>query len=154
MADIRIEDATREAALHVAANLRDEDRREVEAYGYGITPEEAISMSLDLADRAWIGSADGVPGVVFGIHRPSFLEPIGEPWLLGTPLLVKHAPRFLPESRRWVRAMLREFDVLRNVVHEENQFSRRWLAWLGAEFSEPFPYGGAKEPFRLFEIRG
>ena len=64
-------DATEEAALHIAINLREEDRTEV-WLSHGATPTEAVMWSWSESDLCrCIASDAGEPLALTGLDRKS-----------------------------------------------------------------------------------
>ena len=76
----------------------------------------------------------------------------GIPWLLGSESVTRYGRPFLRRNRAYLREMLREFPVLRNVVDARNAVSIRWLGWLGFTLGTPQPMGVRGLPFIPFEM--
>lgn len=139
-------------AEYVAERLREADRVEV----YEATrrsPEDALTSSIKRSDRTATIRFDGSPMAIFGVGKPTILSDVGVPWMLGTDELPKHARELLPHGPRVVQNMMRGHEVLRNMVHDENRASIRWLKSMGFRMSEPAKVGWRGGMFRMFEIR-
>ena len=117
---------------HLAANMREADRREVMA-SHGLGPIEALRGSFERSATAWTLMIENVPVAMGGVcPAGGMLSLTGRPWLLATPAM-ERAPRTLLArwSRLYVGTMLRLFPRLENHVHAGNRLSIRWLQWCG-----------------------
>jgi hypothetical protein len=139
------------AADALALVLRKADRDEVEALT-GRDPREALVASVERSASAWAGVADGELVCLFGVVPVSLVGVTGIPWLLGSEFVMRYGRPFLRRNRAWLREMLREFPVLRNVVDARNTVSIRWLGWLGFTLGAPQPMGVRGLPFIPFEM--
>ncbi|WP_369933921.1 hypothetical protein [Xanthomonas tesorieronis] len=137
--------------LSVAARMRDADVLEVAA-ACGDTPHQALLRSCDDADAVFCIVLDGHPEGIFGVSYPGGLG--ATVWLLGTDALSTIPRLMLTEGQRIVDGWCDEFSVLHNFVDDSNEPSKRWLAALGFNFSEPLPYGPSQVPFRYFYRAG
>ena len=146
---VEIRPATVADAL--ALVLRQADREEVEALT-GRDPREALVASVERSASAWAGLANGELVCLFGVVPMTLVGVTGIPWLLGSESVTRYGRPFLRRNRIWLREMLREFPVLRNVVDARNAVSIRWLAWLGFTFGTPQPMGVRGLPFIPFEM--
>lgn len=152
MSRVRIVPVLDEHVDHVADFMRDADVQEIWAASHSL-PHIALKASVRRSDRAWCGLVDDEPTAIFGVGHAVLLTGVGVPWLLGTERMGGCAPAVLRTSRKAVAELSGRYPVLRNVIDDRNHISKRWLAWLGFQFSAPFPYGAEKLPFRLFEKR-
>lgn len=138
MLDYSVHPAASEHILHLAANMRTADRREVWA-AHRQTPFEALALSLDSSERAWTAFIDGQPALMWGVARERGLihRAQGIPWLLATDELERQAAReFIRQSRDYVRRMQAGFRRLENYVHAANKVSIRWLKWCGFRLAD------------------
>lgn len=144
----------RPATLADAAvlDLRAADRAEVEALS-GREPQEVLAESVERSAMAWAGCADGKLVCLFGVVPVSLAGVTGVPWLLGSDDVCAYSRAFLRCNKAYVRDMLHEFPVLRNVVDARNEVSINWLKWLGFELDAAEPMGVAGLPFHRFEMR-
>lgn len=146
---VEIRPATVEDAL--ALVLRQADREEVEALT-GRDAREALVESVVRSAAAWAGLANGELVCLFGVVPMSLVGVTGIPWLLGSDAVTRYGRPFLRRNRAYLREMLREFPVLRNVVDARNTVSIRWLEWLGFTLGTPQPMGVCGLPFIPFEM--
>ncbi len=146
---VEIRPATLRDALTLV--LRRADREEVEALS-GRNPREVLVESVERSSSAWAGLADGELVCLFGVVPLTLSGVTGIPWLLGSPAVCDYSRQFLRRNKAFVRAMLQEYPVLKNVVDARNTVSIRWLRWLGFTMGEPTPMGTAGLPFIPFEM--
>lgn len=131
--------------------LRKADREEVEALT-GRDPQDVLVESVHTSAKAWSGLADGRLVCMFGVAPQSLIGAVGIPWLLGSPEVCTFSRQFLRRNKAYVREMLRDFPILRNVVDQRNAVSIRWLGWLGFRFGIPQPMGPQNLPFIPFQM--
>ena len=136
---------------HLAANLREADRREIWASSLA-DPETALRYSFEKSDRVWTGLIENRPAVMFGIGRGQILTGQVSAWLLGTREIEKIPRLFLEESRVWVAEMLEVYGSMSNYVDARNRRTLSWLRRLGARFGKPVPFGALGKPFVPFVI--
>lgn len=137
-------------ARSIARRMREADRVEVRLAS-GKTPFEALAFSLRKSDVAFVALKDGRPEVMFGVGAINVIAGIGAIWLLGTDEIDRNVVRFLRSSVEWRNRLLSRYPILRNFVHDENVVTKRWLEWLGAEFTGSHLFNGY--PFTMFEMR-
>lgn len=126
---------------HVAANLRDGDRLELERF-FDASPEEVLAESVQKAHLCWTAAApDGEPVAIWGVNGHPAVAGYGIPWLLGTPRIRESVVDFLSLSRRYFAIMSEPFDFLLNYVDADYDEALRWLMWLGFT-----PSGVSKSP--------
>jgi hypothetical protein len=147
--EVTIRPATENDALTLV--LRAADRAEVEALT-GRNPREVLVESVRASSKAWAGLADGKLVCLFGVAPLTLTGITGLPWLLGSDDVCTYSRQFLRRNRAYVREMLADFPVLRNVVDARNAVSIRWLKWLGFRFGEPMPMGVQNLPFIPFQM--
>lgn len=138
-----------DAAL-LAANLREADRAELAASGFdeALYPiEKSVAHSL----LCWTTTVDGEVACIVGATWSG--EGMGAPWMLGTPLVERHARVLMRKTPHYIGLMLLAFSHLHNYVHAENKTSVRWLRRLGFTLAEPQPYGPRGALFHPFEMR-
>ena len=127
----RIETAAWEHVAPIAANMREEDRREVWASDRH-TPLESLTLSFNRAELAWSCFVDDAPAFMWGVCVPGgMMSFTGVPWLLGTNAIHEVAIEFLKQSVPFVDLMQSRFPRLANCVHAQNRLSIRWLKWCG-----------------------
>lgn len=135
------------------ANLRESDRLECEAYGdeEGIAP--GIRRSVERSTHCWTVWINGELAAILGVAPLNLLTGLGSPWMLGTPVLDRHARVLVQQTPRYIETMREAFPHLVNFVHAKNTTSVRWLRRLGFTLYPPQPYGRLGEPFHPFEMR-
>lgn len=141
--------ALAEHIAHIAANVRADDREELNLLGWGAA--QALRLSLRSALAAWTGMVDGVPVCMFGVSQGELGE--GRPWMIGTGDLDRFAVIFLRRCRVQVERMLDLRPVLVNYVSAENARAIQWLSWLNFTIGDPVPWGRSRQPFHRFELR-
>lgn len=147
---ITLEPATEADALELAPLLREADRAEVLALGRD--PVEALSVSVGRSAEAWTARDDGGAIICMGGVVPaSLIGPTASPWLLGSPLVERHARTFLRETRRLVDRWSQEWPSLRNMVDARYERAHRWLRRIGFTVSEPRPLPPTGAMFCLAE---
>jgi hypothetical protein len=140
-----------EHIAHIAANIRETDRRELYDYMM-LTPQEALERSFASSKLAWTGLIDGVPVAMFGVVPASFLSETGRPWLISTTEIEKHQLTFLRRCKPVVKTMTLCYSRLENFVAEYNTNAIAWLYWLGFKFGKPEPMGAMRVPFIKFTM--
>ena len=136
----------------IAERMRAADVEEVDAAS-GITPCEALEFSFGRSSLAVTALFGGRPEAMFGVGDVNVLAGIGAPWLLATDRAVEQQRLFLCRSRVWCGKLTARYALLRNMVHDRNEPSKRWIRWLGFTLGEPRPLGRSGEMFRVFEMR-
>ena len=140
-------EATEEAAIHVALNLREEDKIEV-WLSHGSWPIEAVMWSWSESSLCrCIASEDDQPLALTGLVGNRI-------WLLGTERLTATRERRLQlckEGREWVETCLKRAGMaIGNDVYAKNLRSIRWLKHLGFQVATPRPMGPSAELFSEF----
>lgn len=146
---IRVEPAT---FAHVERlELRDGDRREVEALG--LSPREALTLSV--ARSVWADAylADGEVAALMGLAVQPLVGGTAMPWLLTGRAVDRHAKDFLRLTHARTREMVAAHGTLVAQVHADYVQAVRWLAWLGFEIAPPRPLGPRGAPFRQATLR-
>jgi len=136
----------------LAANLRQQDRDELDAGGH-TDHERAIRESVKASDWTNTILIDGRVAAIFGVARfGTMLDPRGIPWALGTDLVPQNRRALARLARVYIRAMLRDYPHLVNAVHARNTVAVRWLKRSGFVFgpAHTLPNG---ETFHTFEMR-
>jgi hypothetical protein len=136
----------------VAEYMRQDDIAEVSASS-GLSPLEALTLSVKYSTLAWSIHINDEPVGMFGVSATSSLADDGSPWLLGTDRILEIYRPFLKQSRAYVQQMLDRHSFLVNYVDERNLVSVRWLKWCGFKLDDPAPYGVTGAPFHRFELR-
>jgi len=143
--------ATLDHCLEMFPHMRQADIDELDAIG--VQPKPALMNSLRCSMLAWTGLADGEIVCIFGVSSSNLLAGVGQPWLMGTDLIVKHSREFIRRSRPCVRKMLEIYSHLENYVDVRNEKAIAWLKYIGFSFDDPQPFGFKGLPFMRFEMR-
>ncbi len=144
--------ATEDDVRHIAPRLREADKKELMA-SCGEDPEKHLLDSLKLPSMGtWVGVKNDKPEIIFGVVQSACRE-IGFPWMVCTDELKKSPREFIIKCKRWVEGFSKNYPLLLNFVHAENELHIRWLKWCGFEFIELHEeYGVGKEPFWEFRM--
>jgi hypothetical protein len=140
-------------APFLAANLRAEDKAEVEA-ATGWSVEAVLRRSIAASSHVTIAEYEGEPVAVFGLVPISLASGTAAPWLLGTDALGALRCSLTRLARLYVSEALRLYPVLVNHVDARNAASVKLLRWLGFSIEEAQPFGARGLPFHRFELRG
>ena len=110
--------------------LRPADLLEIKAGG--TTPREGLSDGLLSCSKAFTVWLDEKPIAIFGVS-PVASEglSVGALWLMGTPEIEEIKFQFLRDSRKWLKELSENYDLLTNFVHANNELHIKWLRWLG-----------------------
>lgn len=142
--------ATAEHIPFIAEHIRLDDEEELWA-SVGMSPSDALGMSLAESALSWTGTIDGVPVCMFGVAE--FSEGKGRPWMIGTDHLNRYPFIFLSHCRGCLDQMLEHYPYLENYADQRNTRALAWLRWLGFTFDDPEPMGPFGLPFIRFEMR-
>lgn len=143
---------TPEDLAHLAANLRDQDRAELEAAGWD-DYRTALEESVRFSKWTQVAVVDGEVACVFGCAEyGSMLAPDGVPWFLGTELVTRHRRVLQRWAPRYIGAMLQDYPRLFNAVHADNTVAVRWLRRLGFTLHPATPAPPTGAPFHVFEM--
>ncbi len=98
------------------------------------TLREAVNRSIEVR----YGLLDGEVACMWGLIPPSLLSTTAYLWLLTTDIIAEHKFLFIRHSQRWMEDALKTYPIIIGDVLVSNAPARKWLDWLGAEFSAPF----------------
>ncbi len=113
----------------IANRMRKIDQ--LECWAMGHSPKEALRTGLLGSTIAWTVKIDGRPEAMLGATPINFLEGRGRPWLLLTDVGGAHHKSLMRLGRIYTEALHRQYPILENWVHAENERTIRWLARLG-----------------------
>ena len=120
--------ATVADALYVAANIRPEDRREIE--GLGHTPL-ALVWCVENTDHAVaLINRDGEVCGLAGIgkdDRPG----VGQVWMICTPAIEKNPVTFVRQARKWIAEVGKDYRMLWNQMDTRNTMHHKLVQLLG-----------------------
>lgn len=121
-------------AEELAAGMRAADRAEAALWA-GLSPREAASRSVALADAAFSARLGGGLLCVFGASLLSLVEREALVWMLCTGLPERRPRAFLSACRdgfRLLAAAVPEARTFTNHAWSGNAAALRWLSWCGA----------------------
>ena len=134
----------------LAANLRQQDRDELDAAGHR-DHRAVIADGVARSDWCLTALIDGRVACIFGVaSMATLLDPRGIPWMLGTDLVPVHRRAFVRLAPHYIRRMLQDYPHLVNVVHARNTLAVRWLQRAGFALRPAHLHNG--EPFHVFEM--
>jgi hypothetical protein len=134
-----------------AIELRDGDRREIEAFG--LSPREGILRSLARSIWADAYLIDNEVAALVGLAVQPLVGGTATPWLLTGRPVDRHRKTFLRLTRARTRQMLAEHGTLVAEVHADYREAVRWLAWLGFTLAQPRPLGPLGASFHQATMR-
>ncbi len=149
MANIEIVNYEPDHGAYIAQNMRLSDRREI-YYLSLLSPAAAIRSCMAFSDMAYTAMADGVPFLMWGVTRRTFVSDVGNPWLLGTDEANNHQYRFGRQTLTYFAEMSSRFERMENYALAENKRALRWIKWAGFDIYETLPYGAFGAPFVRF----
>lgn len=148
---IQIVETTAEHIRELGRNLRPEDRKEVESYGFPTNKalwrsfKNSIMRRTALVDGE-VAACWGVGGVPMGGE--------GAPWLITSAVVEKVSPlRFTRIYQNEVLKMLQVFPILVNYCDAGYAKAMRLLDIIGFRIGEPEPLGPNNALFCKFEMR-
>lgn len=149
-----IANATWQDALHVALNMREEDRAEVMATSWSEDPfdfavECIRSPGIKLAVRDENGVAVCIGGVA--LNQPG----IGQAWLVGTPDIGRLGIEVAHAARKIFKTMMDEGGIHRIQAHSAafHSWAHQWLSLVGLKEESRLPkYGKNGEEFIVFSV--
>lgn len=126
--------ATPEDVMHVAWNLRDADRRELEANGWR-NPLKCLEMGWQLSDPCYVMVGRyGLPFGLFGAIPDPDHATEASVWMMATDGLTHEALAFARHSRKIVAGWGDKYTLMHNAVDARNTVHVKWLKWLGFTF--------------------
>ena len=142
--------------IHVgplAANMREADRIECEAFGR--SPKQALRLSLRTAfDGHALTALDPDTGMVLammGVSALDLLGGTGTPWFLGREEVFEYARDLVDRGPKIIAWWHETFPLMANVVAVDNYKAIRLLRRWGATVDGPIDHigGVAFKPFRF-----
>lgn len=135
-----------------ANNLRDDDINELKAIGYTNLKEVYLESLEGSEISIVVKSMQNEMLCIFGLSMIKTMYGRGI-WCLCSKKIIEYKKEFLVNSYLVIEEWLNKYEKLYNYVDCRNEKTIRWLKWLGAKFSEPFPFGKENTPFILFTIQ-
>lgn len=134
--------------LPISENLRASDLEEIRIAA-GLPPHDCLMYGYKESDECNTIVLDGVPSAMFGITR---VEWGGVPWLLSTSDFRCVRYSFLKRSKKWLDEAAPKYNLLKNVVHDENVVAIRWLKFLGFEITNEIPIEKDDKVYNFWEF--
>jgi hypothetical protein len=122
-----------------AIELRDGDRREIEALGLSLREGLAQSLARSVSADAYL--VDGEIAALTGLALQPLVGGVAMPWLVTGRPVDRHRKAFLRLTRARTRRLLAEHRTLVAEVHADYPEAVRWLAWLGFTLAPARPIG-------------
>jgi hypothetical protein len=143
-----------EDAELLAPRLRQADLQEIEA-ARGEDPFTILCYGIEISNPCFtVVDSSLQPVAIFGIVPDSKNSRVGLIWLLASDDLLAYSIFFLRNSRRWIKRLLEDYDLLWNYVDARNELHIRWIEWCGFTLIRKLDnYGVGQLPFYEFEIK-
>jgi hypothetical protein len=122
------------AIRHVADNLREHDKRELDASQPGKPHRQIVDEALEGSVMRFAISPFPKPGDYVGLWgvQPLASHPeVGSIWMVGTAGLESISLSFLRACRPAITQAHERFRVLACAAHRDNTLHLNWLRWLG-----------------------
>lgn len=152
MADIAFRDPHATDVVQLALHMRRADVEELTAAGF--TDLHAV-VADGVKRSVWCKAAviDGEVACIFGVAPiDGLLGERGAPWLLATPVMLRHRAALMRLAPGYIAAMLKTYPQLLNVVHAKNTKAVAWLKRMGFVLADAETYGPHGEPFHFFRM--
>ena len=120
--------ATVADALEVAANIRLEDRREIE--GLGHSPLALVWCVETSAHATAFYNREGELAGIAGIG-PDDQPGVGQVWMICTPAVEKNPVTFVRQSRQWIETAGKDYSMLWNLMDSRNKLHHKLVKMLG-----------------------
>lgn len=139
--------------LHIARNLRQHDRMELQAvHGPDLDFGDCLRVCVLASEECHVLTAPGgEPVALFGLAPVSLLGGMACPWLLGTDAFTDYPRDIVVLGKRMVQRWGRRYDQLVNYVDARNVRSLAWLQHIGFRVFAPEPWGVEGLPFHRCE---
>lgn len=130
--NVSFRSAERHDALTIVPFLRDRDRINLIRQG---NPAEVIQAAMSESISNYVGLAEGVPAVLWGLRAAQLLDNSAYIWMLGTSIIDDYPIHFLRFSRAAIKMMCERYRVLYGEIETDYKASQRWLQWCGAKIT-------------------
>ena len=142
-------------AEHLADNLRQADRDEVEASTGSTDMLACIHASVGGSLYCWSAvDQDGRLVAMLGVVAADLLNGLGVPWMLGTALVDQQQRALVRLSRAYIPRMRQALPKLVNYVDARNERAIRFLRHAGFYVARSEPHGPMGLLFHPFIMRG
>jgi hypothetical protein len=130
--NVSFRNAERRDALTIVPFLRERDRLNLLRQG---NPAEVIQEAMSESISNYVGLAEEVPAVLWGLRAAQLLDNSAYIWMLGTSIIDDYPIHFLRFSRAAIKMMRQRYRVLYGEIETDYKASQRWLQWCGAEIT-------------------
>lgn len=113
----------------------------------GLTPKQALDLSIQLSDEVFSYYHDGVLLARGGWAVDSFVLNSARMWLLTTCAADDHRFAFARDSKQMLKMLLTKFRSIRCDVYVGHKAAVRWLMWLGFRPERVRYHGPDAAPF-------
>lgn len=134
----------------LVSEMREIDRREVEALIGPGDPTTAIRQTLERSDMASSVWLDGELLGLGGLSTVSLLDDSWSPWFLATRLADRHPRVIIQLGKRYIPEIMAQYPKMTNHVSVKNTRAVRWLLASGFVIDPPEGFGLYREPFYRF----
>lgn len=117
--------------MEVAANLREDDRREM-VEGHGHDPMAVLSLAATIPNSIYFTVPNGKTAGMAGVDQSSI-------WMLCTPEVERYPHLFVREAKRYIES--RPDKLLWNIVDKRNKVHLKLLKFLGFTFLREITHG-------------
>ena len=123
-----IKPCTPQLALEVGLNLRDDDRREVEALSGLVAPVAVLASHYNSAEgcSVYFHDAHGKAAGVAGVSPDNII------WMLCTPVIESKPHTFVREAKRWLDSLPNPYVY--NHADMRNEIHIKLLKFMGFKF--------------------
>ena len=153
--DIQIREYLESDFQYLSTNLRDLDRKELEAL-FDEDAQKGLAYSIEEADELWVATYKQIPCMIFGVSdrtEEGEAESSGLIWAVGTDEVYKHKKALQEISQNVINHFFQSFDILFNYIWDENELHKAWLKNLGfIIFEEEYIISKAEEKFVFFAL--
>jgi hypothetical protein len=101
-----------------------------------------------MSDHVFLGKVDGEIAIAWGVMRPTLLATEGYVWLIATETAKAHPAVVIRHSRAALAHLLSLYPKLVGECSLTDGRARKWLRWLGADFSR-WRIGMGTMPFEI-----
>ena len=113
---------------YLSANLREEDKSEIQASS-GKNPEEGMRHVVSLED-SWVVVLCDEPYIIWGHQVHDLTAQQATIWCLATPKLLNHKTAFLRIAEAWLQTLEVQFKYLNCFADSRNKEHHRWLRFM------------------------
>lgn len=113
--------------------------------------EEILRECMYRSIEVRYGLVDSEVACMWGLIPPTLLSTTAYLWLLTTDIVAEHKFLFIRHSQRYIEEALNIYPTIIGDCLVGNRAAKRWLQWLGAEFTEPV---GGRIPFTIRAANG